>query len=79
MAEHVSCGYQNAKEASKTFDNVFVINSGHLSSGNYVELQFHGGVSAEDIDYISLSRNAPNAKEIEELAQKAGVKVKWTK
>lgn len=33
MAEHVSCGYQNAKEASKTFDNVFVINSGHLSSG----------------------------------------------
>ncbi|MBO5486619.1 MAG: DegV family EDD domain-containing protein, partial [Eubacterium sp.] len=33
MAEHVSKGYENAVEASKTFDNVYVINSGHLSSG----------------------------------------------
>ena len=56
-----------------------IAKTGHLSSGNYVELQFHGGVSVEDIDYISLSRNVPNAKEIEELAQKAGVKVKWIK
>ena len=56
-----------------------IAETGHLRSGNYVELQFHGGVSVEDIDYISLSRNTPNAKEIEELAQKEGVKVKWTK
>jgi hypothetical protein len=56
-----------------------IAKTGHLSSGNYVELQFHGGVSVEDIDYISLSRSVPNAKEIEELAQKAGVKVKWIK
>ena len=56
-----------------------IAKTGHLSNGNYVELQFHGGVSVEDIDYISLSRNVPNAKEIEELAQKAGVKVKWKK
>lgn len=33
MAKHVSQGYENALEASKTFDNVFVIDSGHLSSG----------------------------------------------
>lgn len=33
MAKNVSLGYENAKEASKTFDNVFVVNSGHLSSG----------------------------------------------
>lgn len=33
MAKRVSRGYENALEASKTFDNVFVINSGHLSSG----------------------------------------------
>lgn len=33
MADHVSKGYENAVEASKTFDNVYVINSGHLSSG----------------------------------------------
>lgn len=33
MAKHVSKGYGNALEASKAFDNVFVVNSGHLSSG----------------------------------------------
>lgn len=33
MAEHVSKGYQNALEASKTFGNVFVVNSEHLSCG----------------------------------------------
>lgn len=33
MAKHVSQGYERALEASKTFDNVFVVDSGHLSSG----------------------------------------------
>ncbi|MDD6572168.1 MAG: DegV family protein [Thermoflexaceae bacterium] len=33
MAKNVSRGYENALEASKTFDNVFVVNSGHLTSG----------------------------------------------
>ena len=33
MAKHVSRGYENALEASKTFDNVYVVDSGHLSSG----------------------------------------------
>lgn len=33
MAKGVGLGYRNAKEASKTFDNVFVVNSGQLSSG----------------------------------------------
>lgn len=32
MAKHVSDGYQNALEAAKSFDNVTVIDSGHLSS-----------------------------------------------
>ena len=32
MAKHVSVGYQNALEAAKSFNNVTVINSGHLSS-----------------------------------------------
>ena len=32
MAKHVSEGYQNALEAAKSFENVTVINSGHLSS-----------------------------------------------
>lgn len=33
MAQKVSRGYANALEASKTFDNVMVVDSGHLSSG----------------------------------------------
>ena len=33
MAERASNGYNHALEASKSFDNVTVINSGHLSSG----------------------------------------------
>ncbi len=33
MAKHVCESYENALEASKTFDNVFVVDSGHLSSG----------------------------------------------
>lgn len=33
MAKNASKGYQNALEAAKTFDNVYIIDSGHLSSG----------------------------------------------
>ena len=32
-AKHISGGYQNALEAAKSFENVTVIDSGHLSSG----------------------------------------------
>lgn len=33
MAQHVSEGYARAMEAAKDFDNVYVVDSGHLSSG----------------------------------------------
>lgn len=33
MAKHVSQGYNNAVEAAKSFENVTVLDSGHLSSG----------------------------------------------
>ena len=33
MAQHVSEGYARAMDASKAFDNVIVVDSGHLSSG----------------------------------------------
>ena len=33
IAKHVSKGYERALEASKAFDNVLVVDSGHLSSG----------------------------------------------
>ncbi len=32
MARHVSGGYENAREAAKSFENVTVLDSGHLSS-----------------------------------------------
>ncbi len=32
MAKHVSEGYENAREAAKSFENVTVVDSGHLSS-----------------------------------------------
>ena len=32
-AQNVSSGYKNALEAARTFDNVIVVDSGHLSSG----------------------------------------------
>ena len=33
MAKHISTAYQNAVEAAKSFENVTVVDSGHLSSG----------------------------------------------
>lgn len=54
MAKNVSHGYANALEASKMFDNVIVVDSGHLSSGmGLMVLQAAdcaaGGLSADAI------------------------------
>lgn len=54
MSGKVSKGYDNALEASKSFDNVEVIDTGHLSSGmGFVVLQAAeyaaGGMSKEDV------------------------------
>lgn len=54
MSGKVSKGYENALEASKSFDNVEVIDTGHLSSGmGFVVLQAAeyaaGGMSKEDV------------------------------
>ena len=54
MSGNVSKGYENALEASKSFDNVEVIDTGHLSSGmGFVVLQAAeyaaGGMSKEDV------------------------------
>lgn len=54
MAQKVSSGYSHALEAAKTFDNVIVVDSGHLSSGmglmvlRAAELAAEG-LSADDI------------------------------
>ena len=52
---------------------------GHKSLGGYVELQFHGGVALDDVDYVVVSKSAYNADEIARLAEEKGVDVKWTR
>ncbi len=47
MAKNASKGYENALEASKTFDNVRVVDSGHLSSGMGL-MVLHASDCAED-------------------------------
>ena len=54
MAQKVSDGYANALEASRAFDNVSVIDSGHLSSGLGLMVLWaarlaQSGMNAEDI------------------------------
>ncbi len=54
MAKNASKGYQNALEASGSFDNVTVVDSGHLSSGMglivyYAAQAAAAGRSAEDV------------------------------
>lgn len=53
--------------------------TGYLDGGNYVELQYHGGVTLEDIDYIEMSRSASNAADVERLAKEKGVTIRWRK
>ena len=68
---------QQLERIRKDFEGI--AEKGHLLSGNYVELQFHGGVSVEDVDYIIMSKNSPHSSKIKELAEKMGVKIKWIK
>ena len=54
MAKNASKGYENALQASKSFDNVTVVDSGHLSSGMglivlYAAKYAQEGMSAEGI------------------------------
>ena len=54
MAKNASKGYQNALEASGSFDNVTVVDSGHLSSGMglivfYAAQAAAAGMSADDV------------------------------
>lgn len=60
MAQKVCKGYENALEASKTFDNVTVVDSGHLSSGlglmvlsavKYVAKGMSANAIAKELEY----------------------------
>ena len=45
MAKHVSEGYRNAVEAAKSFENVTVIDSGHLSSSMGLSVLYAAGMA----------------------------------
>ena len=47
MAKHSSEGYQNACEASKAFENVTVLDSGHLSSGMGIAALYAARMAAD--------------------------------
>ncbi|MCI5730288.1 MAG: DegV family EDD domain-containing protein [Eubacterium sp.] len=50
IAKHVSKGYERALEASKAFDNVLVVDSGHLSSGMGLMVLCAAEYAAEGMD-----------------------------
>ena len=60
-------------------DFASIAQNGYLASGNYIELQYHGGVTLDDIDYIEISRRDINADAIDKLAEMNGVRIKWRK
>lgn len=55
MAKHSSEGYQNACEAAKAFENVTVLDSGHLSSGMGLSVLYAARMAADSagVDAIS--------------------------
>lgn len=66
---------QRLKEIQRDFGSLK--ENGYLSDGNYLELQFHGGVTINDIEYIQVSKSDAKASEIEKIANEKGVKIKW--
>lgn len=75
FSESVPNAPQRLRDVRNDFKSIS--ENGYLSGGNYVELQFHGGVTTNDISYIELSRKDGNAEAISKLAEEQGVKIKW--
>ena len=74
--------YYTPKETLKHTDDIFksIRETGCVnSSGDYVELQIHGGVSLSDIEYIEVPASDWRRPVIETLAKKNGVSIKWKK
>ena len=62
IAKHVSKGYERALEASKAFDNVLVVDSGHLSSGMGLMVLCAAEYAAEGMDTDVIVRELPPLK-----------------
>ena len=54
MAKHVSKGFENAKEAAKAFDNVTVLDSGHLTTGMGLLVMYANTLAREEISVENL-------------------------
>lgn len=52
---------------------------GVINNQDYVELQFHGSVTLDDISYIEIPQSSKNLTEILEIAEAKGVKIKVRK
>ena len=70
-----------AKAIEKTFKSIEENGyfRGVTSSQDYVELQFHGKITTNDIEYIEVPEDVENLDEILKLAKKRGVKIKIKK
>lgn len=56
MAKHSSEGYQNACEAAKAFENVTVLDSGHLSSGMGIAALYAARMAADSAGVDEVAR-----------------------
>lgn len=57
MAKNVSNGYENAKEAAKAFDNVTVLDSGHLTTGMGLLVMYANILAREEISVEDLVKD----------------------
>lgn len=62
MAKNASQGYENALKASRTFDNVTVIDSGHLSSGMGLIVLYAAMHAAEGMNVEAVLKEIDNMK-----------------
>lgn len=69
------------KSAQKIFDSIEKNGyfNGVINNQDYVELQFHGAVTLEDIAYIEIPQKSKNLTEILDIAEEKGVKIKVKK
>ena len=62
MAQNVSLGYANASEASRSFDNITVVDSGHLTSGMGLIVLQAAKYAAEGMSAEAITRELEDLK-----------------
>ena len=62
MAKHVSQGYYNALEAAKSFENVTVLDSGHLSSSMGLIVLYAASMAEKHVSRADIVKTVKNLK-----------------